>query len=148
MNQIDFSDGRMGALYWMISIVALFALSFTAVGYWAVAAALWALTAFGLSIPSWYLWLLSLSPDGNEEEVSCVGLTEEETRYYFRHNGTRCPFCYSAQLEAGPIEVAEIEPDDARQEVWCLESDCGAVWVDEYKLNSVAVRYGPKDGSS
>ncbi len=144
MNRIDFSDTHVRVLYAVTGIAGLAAFFFTWAGHWFLAAALWALTAFCLSIPAMWLYhLSSTTPTRDEEEPTGLGLTEEQTEYYLNNHGLRCPFCGSDQLEADAITVGEIEPDDARQKVRCLDPGCKAKWIDEYKLCDVSVTHSP-----
>ena len=64
-------------------------------------------------------------------------MSDEE---YKRHDGSRCPFCESDDIEGGAMDAGG---RDAGQEVSCTA--CGAVWWDIYKLYGYDVRHGPNE---
>ncbi len=55
-------------------------------------------------------------------------MSQEE---YKANDGTYCPYCHSAQIQGGPVDVKN--GCATRQPISCL--DCGQAWVDVYQLH-------------
>lgn len=51
------------------------------------------------------------------------------SKEYAKQGGVRCPVCRSANIEGDRVEI---DDSGAWQAVDC--ADCGAAWIDTYKL--------------
>ena len=49
----------------------------------------------------------------------------------YKKNPMQCPVCRSANIRSGDIDV---EGTKATQELWCMEENCHAEWIDKYGL--------------
>jgi len=63
-----------------------------------------------------------------------MSLTQEQIDYYLEHQGIRCPWCQSDDLDA----AGELDQDaiDCYQNVRC--GNCGKEWSDHYKLVDIS----------
>ena len=59
-------------------------------------------------------------------------LTKEQKEKYLKSKGIRCPFCNSAAINAGKIEV---NINEAHSKVKCLL--CNSVWIDVWELTGI-----------
>jgi transposase-like protein len=58
--------------------------------------------------------------------MATIPMTPEE---YAQHHGDRCPVCQGAMTEGDEVVIND---GAAHQDMRC--HDCGAEWVDEYRL--------------
>lgn len=70
-------------------------------------------------------------------------LREKIIEKYLNEGGTYCPYCEGEDLTYFSIEI---ESGGARQQVECLNKNCGARWADSYWLAAIVELEKPKKG--
>lgn len=59
-------------------------------------------------------------------------LTAAQKQFYLNHEGSRCPFCHSTDIEG---REHDYEGNQVYQEIAC--NDCRRIWRDIYVLTEV-----------
>lgn len=65
-------------------------------------------------------------------------LTPDDIAAYVAAGGIYCPFCRAAEFDGAAVDI---DGPSAAQEVTC--DNCGAVWIDYYRLNGFQVAQAP-----